>query len=720
MTKTKNVRRRDYRKLKFFGLLIFVMVFSFVFLAQNKLEDDTNAANLANFDAGYIISDYQMTNYTSMSEADIQNFLQSKGKCRNTDFRYVGTQSDKFSDSTPPTTWHVKDGHTVCLADENDINGESISHIIWQAAQDYKINPKVLIVLLQKETGIITDSIPNSWDYQRAAGYGCPDTAACSEKYYGLKNQIRNAASLFRIVMDGNSSYYPIGSNYIQYNPNAACGGSTVNIKNLATSALYRYTPYQPNEGALAAGYGTAYCGAYGNRNFYAYFEDWFGGVKDDGIPKSSVVPEGKYKIVSALSEKKVLDTDGSNVYIHGDDGSDDQEWRIEKEGNSTYTIVNAVNGKALDVYGASKERGANVQMYKSNGTCAQKWSIVKNTDDTYTVYSSCSGLVLDIYGANSSDDTNVQIYTSNMTDAQKWKLVPIAELEDGEYVIGSKLSNTMVLDVAGGAVNATNGTNIQIYKNNSTTAQTWKLTHDKSGYYKIENSATGKVLDVAGGGIASGTNVQFYASNGSCAQKWQIVKNNNGDFSIYSACSGLALDVFAGSANNGANVQIYTPNGTNAQKWVMKTLKDVDDGEYVIVSMLRDNFVIDIAGGARGAKNGTNVQMFDKNGTSAQNWEVKYTDDGYYSITNQDAGLAMDVLGGDTANGANVHMYKSNSTCAQRWQILKNSDTTYTIFSACSGKVLDVSNFNRNNGANLQIYSFNGSFAQKWKLVKK
>ena len=280
------MRRRNYRNLIIFSLGVFVAVFLFVFLAQkfDKIEEDTSAANLNNFQAGYIISDFQMTDYTSMSEADIQKFLWAKGRCYNTNFSGVGTRVDYYSDSTPPTTWHVSDGHTVCLAEEN-INGESAAHIIWQAAQDYKINPKVLIVLIQKETGLITDPIPNSWDYQRTAGYGCPDTAACSEKYYGFKNQIRSAAQLFRIVMDGNSSYYPIGNNNVRYSPNPDCGSSMVYIKNLATSALYRYTPYQPNAGALAAGYGTAPCGAYGNRNFFAYFEDWFGGILDEGWP---------------------------------------------------------------------------------------------------------------------------------------------------------------------------------------------------------------------------------------------------------------------------------------------------------------------------------------------------------------------------------------------------------------------------------------------------
>ena len=249
------------------------------------------AANAGNFQAGYIISDYQMTNYNSMSEAEIQNFLSARNSCPNTDYGYYLQLSQKAG-----YTWHFANGHFVCLSEERFGDGEVIgvgetaAHIIWQAAQDYRINPKVLIVLIQKETGLITDTIPNDKDYRKATGYGCPDTSVCSAQYYGFKNQVRRAAELFRVVMDGGWTNYPVGNNYIKYNPNAACGGSVVNVQNRATSALYRYTPYQPNAGALAAGYGTASCGAYGNRNFYLYFEDWFGGIISDGWPDLSTV----------------------------------------------------------------------------------------------------------------------------------------------------------------------------------------------------------------------------------------------------------------------------------------------------------------------------------------------------------------------------------------------------------------------------------------------
>ena len=286
------MQRRRSKRNWFILLGVFIAVFLFTFLSQRfKDNESVDAASLAGFDPGYIISDYQMGNYNSMNESQIQAFLTAKNPCSNTNYNYYQSLS-----ANSKYKWHWSNGHFVCLSEERFGDGEvigtgqSAAHIIYRAAQDYKINPQVLIVLLQKETSLITDPIPNNGDYRKATGYGCPDTAACSSKYYGFKNQVRNAAAMFRTVLDGGWTNYPLGNNYVQYNPNAACGGSVVNIRSLATSALYRYTPYQPNAGALAAGYGTASCGAYGNRNFYLYFQDWFGGITSDGYPALGTV----------------------------------------------------------------------------------------------------------------------------------------------------------------------------------------------------------------------------------------------------------------------------------------------------------------------------------------------------------------------------------------------------------------------------------------------
>ena len=256
---------------------------------------DSANAYLTGFNAGNIMSDSVMSNKTTMTEAQIQTFLKSKNSCNKSTPSDIEYAQNYMKNNNNAVTWNIKDGRFVCMADEKfgsnglpttDANGETAAHIIWQAAQDYSINPQVLIVLLEKEQSLITDQWPNSNQYKKATGYGCPDTAPCDTQYFGLRSQIRWAASLFRTVLDGGWTNYPVGVNYVLYNPDHSCGGSNVNIQNRATSALYRYTPYQPNAGALAAGWGTAPCGAYGNRNFYNYFTDWFGSTQ--GEPTSS------------------------------------------------------------------------------------------------------------------------------------------------------------------------------------------------------------------------------------------------------------------------------------------------------------------------------------------------------------------------------------------------------------------------------------------------
>ena len=301
-------RRLDKRSLVL-GLFVFMTVATFSFFFTRNM-GNASAVDLSQFKAGNIMSDVVMRNYNSMSESDIQAFLKAKGSCNVSlsewRSKLAGSPVGNYSEVYPPYTWHVVNGKFVCLADEN-INGESAAHIIYQAAQDYHINPQVLIVLLQKEQGLITDGLPNSFQYRSATGYGCPDTAKCSSTYYGFKNQVRNAASLFNTVLSGGWTNYPVGWNEIRYSPNAACGSSRVYVENLATSALYRYTPYQPNAGALAAGTGTAACGAYGNRNFYIYFSDWFGSTQ---VAKSNV--RDLLQLGSKVSEQVALEEDNS------------------------------------------------------------------------------------------------------------------------------------------------------------------------------------------------------------------------------------------------------------------------------------------------------------------------------------------------------------------------------------------------------------------------
>ena len=432
------MRTRRQGQQKWLILLgVFVVVFVFSFLVTGYRDNiEVDAVNLGAFDAGYIMSDYQMGNYNAMNEGEIWNFLKQKGNCNDTR-TYLADRYTSYS-------YHIKDGHFVCLAAETfgdgtaygdaAPHGESAAHIIWQAAQDYRINPQVLIVLLQKEQGLITDSWPNNRQYRSATGYGCPDTAACDSQYYGFKNQVRKAAAMFRTVLDGGWTNYPLGWNYVQYNPNSDCGGDWVNIRSLATSALYRYTPYQPNGAALSAGYDTGdSCSAYGNRNFYLYFEDWFGGITKNDIRRARELESGTYKIVSAVNSDKALTINGTSsnnkVNIQATSAARNttrERWEIRKY-DDYYVIINKATGKVVDVENQQYTDHTNIWQYELNRTCAQRWIFGENSDGTVTIYNACnSEYVLDL----ERGEVNVQLYSKTNYDNanQKWSLVRVSD----------------------------------------------------------------------------------------------------------------------------------------------------------------------------------------------------------------------------------------------------------------------------------------------------
>jgi hypothetical protein len=231
----------------------------------------------SSFNPGYIISDTNFYDRYAMTEADIQTFLNTRigGGCANANCLAVARTNtfDRAADA-------------VC-APYRGAAAETTAAIIFKVQQACGISARVLLVTLQKEQGLLTNTAPSDAKVARAMGYACPDSAggACDTLYAGLYNQIYWAGrQLVRYSNPPGTSntytWYPVGRPVaILYHPDSArCGASAVTIQNKATAALYYYTPYQPNAAALAnlrtTGDG---CSSYGNRNFWVYYNDYFG-----------------------------------------------------------------------------------------------------------------------------------------------------------------------------------------------------------------------------------------------------------------------------------------------------------------------------------------------------------------------------------------------------------------------------------------------------------
>ncbi|OGY51046.1 MAG: hypothetical protein A3B89_01955 [Candidatus Buchananbacteria bacterium RIFCSPHIGHO2_02_FULL_40_13] len=209
---------------------------SFTLLALTALVI-ASSVQAAEFDPNYLISDAEITNYNSMDTNDIQRFLDKReGTLKN----YVTVDND---------------GQTVTAAET-----------FYKTALNALINPKYLLVLVQKEMSLLDDVSPQSSQYDFATGYGCPDGGSCSSRWQGFFKQVNSAALQTRDYVDNYHQYY--------YQPGVTriIDDTPVTPKNPATAGLYSYTPHIDCGGN---------CG--GNKLFWNLWNKYFGKKWPDG-----------------------------------------------------------------------------------------------------------------------------------------------------------------------------------------------------------------------------------------------------------------------------------------------------------------------------------------------------------------------------------------------------------------------------------------------------
>lgn len=342
-------------------------------------------------DGGYIIGDEEFFDGTAMSANQVQAFLESRVRtCRATS----GPTCLKDFRTTLPSI----SADRYCGAIQGGTNLRA-SDVIARVGAACDVNPKVILVMLQKEQGLVTATAPTAWSYRAAMGQMCPDDAPCDAAAAGFVNQVRLGARQQQIYVQNPQWFrYKAGqTNTIQWSPDASCGTSQVYIRNQATANLYNYTPYRPNIAALAAGYGTGdRCSTYGNRNFYNYYVDWFapGASASSGAPAqvaactvptdADIVPRGGRATVAsgplnarsapttACGAAQTLAT-GATVEITGTYGS----WtRATTEGRTVWLA-----SSYLDLSGAGTPAPATGPCTVPSGVQEASGEVVVSTD---------------------------------------------------------------------------------------------------------------------------------------------------------------------------------------------------------------------------------------------------------------------------------------------------------------------------------------------------
>lgn len=250
-------------------------------------------------------------------------------------------------------------------------------------------------------------------------------------------------------------------------------------------------------------------------------------------------------------------------------------------------------------------------------------------------------------------------------------------------------------VDVA--AVSKDNGANVQLWDNNGVTGQIWKFVEESEGVYRIKNAYSDKYLSLdSNHKNEEGCNVLQLSSSGRDDQLWRAEVYNN-KLMFINVHSNYVLDCYGGYADNGTNIQVWSRNNSKAQLFELKPETIKTKGTRTITV--------------------GNVSVTEHTYDNGNRYYV--VSEGMYIIQScSGSNQVLDVVGGGKDNGVNVNSWSSNGTNWQKWQFVKTENGIYKIINVNSGKCLEVAGQDTNvNGGNVQQWDYVGGNNQKWKL---
>ena len=187
-------------------------------------------ARAGQFNPNNIITDYELEDYQSLSQNSIQRFLESKNS-------FLARYTEVISGVR-----------------------KSASQIIYEESQLYRINPKFILTMLQKEQSLLTDTNPSQNQLDWATGFSICDSCSKSDpaliQFKGFYNQVSLLAEKVRVnyLRDLRS----LGKTFTGWGPGkekTTLDGYKIIPVNNATAILYTYNPYHGSNTGIGANF---------------------------------------------------------------------------------------------------------------------------------------------------------------------------------------------------------------------------------------------------------------------------------------------------------------------------------------------------------------------------------------------------------------------------------------------------------------------------------
>lgn len=258
---------------------------------------------------------------------------------------------------------------------------------------------------------------------------------------------------------------------------------------------------------------------------------------------------------------------DNTNACIGKEVGNANEYYEFVRQSDGSYIIKSLEDGKYLEVSDGGNKNGQNVGFSDYTGENNQRWYIKNGSSGKILIPKNATGSCLDISNNGSAVGTNAQIWAQAGVAAQEFSIYTQSNIPNFINFGDDFYANIIKASTWSTLVNK--NPNLEVGgEGEAEGSDIWHFRRMKDGTYTIQSLFDGKYLDVEEFSNQKGANVYCYDYTGDSNQRWYLTLGKNGKVLIPKNATGLCLDVSNDGSDAGTNAQLWEPNGTTAQEF--------------------------------------------------------------------------------------------------------------------------------------------------------
>ncbi|MFD3498145.1 RICIN domain-containing protein [Streptomyces sp. NPDC058676] len=288
--------------------------------------------------------------------------------------------------------------------------------------------------------------------------------------------------------------------------------------------------------------------------------------------------------------------------------------------------------------------------------------------------------------------------------------------ISDGATYTLSNANSDLRLTISGGSTS--NGASATQQNSTSANDQRWRFVQQPSGYFKIFNVASGKVLGVENQSTANGARILQWDDNGTLDHEWAVAPHPSGGYTFTNRVTGKYLEIPNASTTTGTTAVQWSGTSCACQRWnlAQTALPPLGTGQYTFVNENSGKY-LDIPGASTAT--GTAADQWQNSACRCQLFTFQSAGGGAWTVKNVNSNLNLDIRSGSTTAGAAVVQNTPSTADSQKWTLTDAGNGYYELKNVNSGLNAGVAQSSTSNGAAVVQWNDVNVDDQLWKIVR-